>query len=149
MAIYAKIKGTKQGALTGGVAAAGFTGQIQVNTAEFGVGNQADTSTGMSVGRRIARPLQITKPLDRSSPLLHTACVTNETMTVDLAYVIEGQGHKPYVTISLTNAIIRDYTHEASFDGGGIERLSFTYTKIEFTWVNGGIVSTDDWTSAA
>jgi len=145
MAIYAKIKGAKQGALTGGVSTAAFIGQIQVNTVDFGVGNPADVSTGLSIGKRIARPVHITKPMDRSSPLLHTACVTNESMTVDISYVVEGHGHKPYVTLSLTNAMIRDYNHDASFDGGGIEKLSFTYTKIEFTWVEGGIVSTDDW----
>ena len=29
--------------------------------------------------------------------------------------------------------------------GTGVETISFTYTKIEFTWAEGGITSTDDW----
>jgi type VI secretion system secreted protein Hcp len=147
MAIYAKIKGAKQGAVTGGVAAASFTGQIQVNTVDFGVGSPADVSTGLTTGKRVARPITITKPFDRSSPLLHQSCTTNESLTVDISYVVEGQGHKPYATVSLTNAMIRDFNLEASFTGSAVETISFTYTKIEFTWTEGGIVSTDDWMS--
>src|ERR1019366_7561009 len=149
MAIYAKIKGRKQGVLTGGVTAGSFPGQIQVNTVEFGVGSPADVSTGLAPGKRVARPVMITKPLDQSSPLLHQSCTTNELLTVDIAYVVEGAGHKPYVTLSLTNAMIRDFKHETSFNGSSVETISFTYTKIEFTWTEGGIVSTDDWMSAS
>lgn len=145
MAIYAKIKGAKQGVLTGGVSAASFTGQIQVNSVDFGVGSPADVSTGLATGKRVARPLTITKPMDRSSPLLHQSCTTNESLTVDISYVVEGQGHKPFATVSLTNAMIRDFNQEASFTGSSVETISFTYTKIEFTWVDGGIVSVDDW----
>ena len=149
MAIYAKIKGQKQGVLTGGVTAASYTGQIEVGAVHFGVGSPADVSTGLPTGKRVARPVIITKPLDKSSPLLHQACTTNESLTIDISYVKEGHGHKPYVTISLTNGMIRDFNHSASDAGIAVETISFTYTKIEFTWVDGGIVSTDDWMSAS
>jgi type VI secretion system secreted protein Hcp len=149
MAIYAKIKGAKQGALTGAVAAASFTGQIQVDTVVFGVGSPRDVATGMATGKRVARPVKITKPFDKSSPLLHTSAVTNESLTVDISYVVEGQGHKAYATLSLTNAMIQDFQNEVSFTGAAVETISFTYTKIEFTWAEGGITSTDDWTSAS
>lgn len=147
MAIYAQIKGQKQGALKGAVTAASFAGQIQVDTVNWGVGSPHDVSTGLATGKRIARPLQITKPMDQSSPLLHTSAVTNESLTVTLSYTVEGQGHKPYATVALTNAMIRDFNSHGSADGSTLETISFTYTKIEFTWVNGGIASQDDWTS--
>jgi type VI secretion system secreted protein Hcp len=148
MAIYAQIKGSKQGALKGAVAAASYAGQIQVNSVVFGVGSPHDVSTGLATGKRVARPLVITKPMDQSSPLLHTSAVTNETLTVTISYVIEGQGHKPYATVALTNAMIRDFNLQSSADGSNTETISFTYTKIEFTWSAGGITSVDDWTSA-
>jgi type VI secretion system secreted protein Hcp len=148
MAIYAKIKGQKQGAVTGGVSAASFPGQIQVNTVDFGVGSPHDVSTGLATGKRVARPVTITKPMDRSSPLLHQSCTTNEVLTVDISYVVEGEGHKPYATVSLTNAMIRDFNSEANFTGSSTETITFTYTKIEFTWAEGGIVSVDDWMSS-
>lgn len=146
MAIYAKIKGARQGALTGGVTTTGFEGQIQVNSIEFGVGGPFDVSTGQPSGKRVARPVQLTKPLDRSSPLLHQSCTTNESLTVDVSYIHEGASHKAYATLSLKNAMIRDFNHDASFTGAATEKISFTYTKIEFTWCDGGIVSIDDWT---
>src|ERR1051325_1107485 len=112
MAIYAKIKGAKQGVLTGGVSAQSFSGQIQVDTVVFGVGSPADVSTGLPTGKRVARPVVITKPVDRSSPLLHQACTTNESLTIDISYVVEGAGHKPFMTLSLTNGMIRDFNQE-------------------------------------
>ena len=148
MAIYAKIKGKVQGDLTGGVAAAGYKGQIEVHSVEFGVGSPRDVATGMPTGKRVARPIKITKPFDRSSPLLHRSTVTNESLTVDISYTVEGQGHKAYATLSLTNAMIRDFQNETSFTGAAVETISFTYTKVEFTWTEGGITSTDDWSQS-
>jgi type VI secretion system secreted protein Hcp len=145
MAIYAKIKGLKQGAVTGAVTAKGHTGEIQINTVEFGVGNPTDVATGQASGKRVARPVHITKPFDQSSPLLHLSTVTRESLTVDISYVVEGEGHKPYATLSLTNAMIKDFKNEVSYTGGATETIIFTYTKIEFTWCEGGITSTDDW----
>ena len=53
--------------------------------------------------------------------------------------------HKKYVTVNLTNAMIREYTHQGTSSLVGLERISLTYTKIEFTWIDGGIVAIDDW----
>jgi type VI secretion system secreted protein Hcp len=148
MAIFAKIKGTKQGDLKGAVTAKEFAGEIQVHSIEFGVGSPYDVSTGMPTGRRVARPVKITKPMDQSSPLLHTSAVNNESLTIKFSYVVEGQGHKAYATIALTNAMIRDFNVASSSDGSNLESVSFTYTKIEFTWTEGGITSMDDWSSS-
>jgi type VI secretion system secreted protein Hcp len=148
MAIYAKIKGKVQGALTGGVSAQAYNGQIQVNSVVFGVGSPYDVATGLATGKRVARPVKITKPFDRSSPLLHLATVTNESLTVDISYTVEGQGHKSYATLSLTNAMVRDFQNEVTATGAAVETISFTYTKVEFTWTDGGISSTDDWSQA-
>ncbi len=147
MAIYAKIKGTQQGAITGAVAATSYTGQIEVHTVLFGVGGNSDVSTGQPTGKRVARPVVITKPMDRSSPLLHRSCVTNETLTVDISYLVEGQDHKAYATLGLTNALLLDFNQDATLNGNCVERLTFTYTKIEMTWVDGGIVSEHDWSA--
>ncbi len=145
MAIYAKITGTKQGAINGSVTARAFDGQIPIESCEFGIGGPYDVATGQASGRRVARPIHLIKTLDKSSPLLFTSATTNEALTVDISYTIEGEGHKKYVTLKLTNAMIRDFNHLASSDGTAVEKLSLTYTKFEFTWVEGGIVAVDDW----
>jgi type VI secretion system secreted protein Hcp len=148
MAIFAKITGKVQGTLTGAVTAQAFNGQIQVHSVEFGVGSPYDVATGLAIGKRVARPVKITKPFDRSSPLLHTSAVTNEALTVNISYIVEGQGHKSYATLNLTNAMIRDFQNDTSADGTGTETISFTYTKVEFTWTDGGITSADDWSQS-
>jgi type VI secretion system secreted protein Hcp len=147
MAIYAKIKGNKQGDLKGAVTADAYKGQIEVHTVEWGVGSPRDVSTGLPTGRRVARPVQITKPMDQSSPLLHTAVVNNESLTVTISYTVEGQGHKSFATVALTNAMIQNFNISTTVTGSSVETISFTYSKIEFTWVDGGITSQDDWSS--
>jgi type VI secretion system secreted protein Hcp len=149
MAIYANIKGSKQGVLKGAVLADSYKGQIEVHTVEWGVGSPRDVSTGLPTGRRVARPVQITKPMDQSSPLLHTAVVNNEALTVTITYTIEGQGHKPFATVALTNAMIQNFNLTTTVTGSSVETISFTYSKIEFTWTDGGITSQDDWSSPA
>lgn len=145
MAIYAKFTGTKQGVISGSVTARAFDGQIPVQSCDFGVGSPYDVATGQASGRRVARPIHLTKPLDKASPLLFTSATTNEALTVEISYTIEGEGHKKYVTLKLTNAMIRDFSHTAGADGTAVEKLALTYTKFEFTWVEGGIVAVDDW----
>ena len=148
MAIYAEVTGKSQGKLTGAVTAQGFPSQIEVHSVEFGVGSPMDVHTGLATGKRVARPLIITKPMDKSSPLLHTACVTNKSVSVVISYTVEGQGHAAYATVTLTNGMVQDYNQSGHADGTAIERITFTYQKIEFTWVSGGITSVDDWAAA-
>jgi type VI secretion system secreted protein Hcp len=150
MAIYATIKGKVQGSIKGGVTTASFQGQIHVDTVDFGVGVPTDVASGRPIGKRVAKPLQITKPMDQASPCLHQACVTNEVLTeVNISWVVEGQDHKAFTTVKLTNAIISSFGNESSGHGSFVDKVSFTYTKIEFTWIDGGITSTDDWTSSS
>jgi type VI secretion system secreted protein Hcp len=44
------------------------------------------------------------------------------------------------MTIKLTNASVSDRVQK-----GDLETISFTYQKIEWTWVDGGITAQDDW----
>ena len=44
------------------------------------------------------------------------------------------------MTVKLTNASISD-RHEH----GATEQISFTYQKITWTWIDGGITAEDDW----
>lgn len=146
MAIYAKIMGTKQGEIKGSVTARAFAGQVPITSCEFGIGAPFDLASGQPTGRRVLRPVQLVKPLDISSPLLIMSLTMNEPLTVDISYVVEGEGHQKYVTLKLSNAMIRDFDHLASADGSAIETISLSYTRYEFTWVDGGLVAMDDLT---
>jgi type VI secretion system secreted protein Hcp len=82
----------------------------------------------------------ITKELDKSSPLLFNALTTNENLTkVVLTYVRQGTA---VATVTLTNASVSHYDAH-----GQSESWSFTYQKITWTWLDGGITAEDDWES--
>jgi len=148
MAIYAKIKGRKQGDIKGGVTTQAFDGQIHLDSCEFGLAAPYDVATGQASGRRVPRPVHLVKQSDRTSPLLYMACVTNEVLDVEISYTEEGAEHKSLMTIVLTNAMIRDFNHLGGAKGSAVEKLSLTYTKFEFTDVQAKTMASDDWSQA-
>lgn len=97
-----------------------------------------DPASGLPTGKRQHEPIVITKSIDASSPLFLDALVNNENLTtVQLTIQIDGQDA---YTIKLTNASISDYQQH-----GATETYAFTYQKITWTWLDGGITASDDW----
>jgi type VI secretion system secreted protein Hcp len=97
-----------------------------------------DPASGLPTGKRMHKPITITKQLDATTPLLLNALVSNETLT-SVLIGLDRDG-KQVATVKLTNASISDYVAT-----GGNENWSFTYQKIEWTWLDGGITAQDDW----
>ena len=98
-----------------------------------------DPASGLPTGKRQHKAFTITKELDKSTPLLLGALVTNENLpTVTFAYT---HGGTPYLTVKLTNANIA-----SNEQVGTTETIEFTYQKIEWTWIAGDI-SASDWQS--
>jgi type VI secretion system secreted protein Hcp len=127
--------GQKQGAITGG----GAGGAIDVIAISHEIISPRDPASGLPTGKRQHKPITITKELDKSSPLLINALVTNENLST-----VEFTFYKPdgtaYMKEKLTNASIADRQQH-----GAKETFSFTYQKIEWTWIDGGITAQDDW----
>src|SRR6266545_4993 len=97
-----------------------------------------DAASGLPTGKRQHKPFVITKELDKSTPLLYNALVTNENLTsVVFSYF---RGGTAFMTVKLTNASISDVKQVGKY-----EEIAFTYQKIEWTWVDGGITAMDDW----
>ncbi len=99
-----------------------------------------DAASGLPTGKRQHKPLTITKELDKSTPLLLRALVTNENLSA-VTFTLTRNG-SPYTTVKLTNASVASRTQT-----GGVEELEFTYQKIEWTWIDGGISAQDDWST--
>jgi type VI secretion system secreted protein Hcp len=97
-----------------------------------------DPASGLPTGKRQHKPIVITKELDKTTPLLLNALVSNETLTSVLIGLL--RNGQQVATITLTNASIADYT-----DHGDTEHWSLTYQKITWTWLDGGITASDDW----
>ena len=103
-----------------------------------------DIQSGLPTGQRLHKPLVIRKEIDKASPLLASALVNNENLTkVELRFYNQ-TGINTY-TIKLTNANIALLEQKLDPDGVPIEEIAFTYQKIEWTWLDGNITTSDDW----
>ena len=78
---YLTIKGSKQGSIKGSVTQKGREGQIAVYGFQHSIVSPRDPQSGLPTGKRMHKPIFITKELDKSTPLLMTALVTNENIT--------------------------------------------------------------------
>ncbi|UCE14079.1 MAG: type VI secretion system tube protein Hcp [Candidatus Heimdallarchaeota archaeon] len=145
------ITGANQGDFNGGSMRAGREGTIDVLGFSHSVVMPIDAATGYPTGKRVHSPLTIVKEIDQATPLLFQALVTNENL-VDVTirwYRIDpaSGGEEQYYTIELQNAAVASIMEYSGGDHALMETVSFTYQKIIWTWVDGGITSTDDWES--
>ncbi len=157
---YLKLKGQKQGDIKGSVTQKGREGKIMVIAASHEVLSPRDAASGLPTGKRMHKPLVITKEIDKASPLLYTMLVNNENITEwELQFWTPslnsrtGFGaEKQHYTVKLTNANIADISFRMLNNKNAelaryaeYEEIAFTYQKITWTWVDGGIIAEDDW----
>ncbi|HEY4379140.1 MAG TPA: type VI secretion system tube protein TssD [Acidobacteriaceae bacterium] len=152
---YLTVAGQKQGQITGGVTIKGREGNIEVHAFSETVLSPRDASTGLPTGKRQHTPVMIVKAIDRSSPLLLNALVNNENLTT---WVLKFFGNDAsgkvlqIYSITLTNASIASITQslpDTSIAANASlplrEEITFTYQKIQWTWMDGAITAQDDW----
>ena len=144
---YLDLAGSKTGTVQGSTATKGHEGKIAVTAVDHSILTPRDAATGMATGKRQHQPLMISKEVDRSSPLLHQMQAQNEVakkweLQFWRASPTTGQDQQIY-TIRLTNAVIAS-VHEQSLN----EDVAFSYEKIEWVWVDGGITAMDSMSAA-
>ena len=154
---YLKLKGQKQGEIKGSVTQKGRENKIMVIAVSHDVISPRDAASGLPTGKRMHKPYVITKELDKASPLLYNALVNNENITEwELQYWQPSPTgvEKQHYTVKLTNANIASISqrmpnnkHPDLMKFETYEEVAFTYQKIEWTWVDGGITAMDDWES--
>ena len=155
LAAYLSLTAERQGPIRGSVTQKGREGKILVLSTRHEIVSPRAPRTGLPTGKRMHKPLLITKELDRSSPLLYAILCTNENIReARFEYWMAtptGQ-EKQHFTIKLTNANIANIAFKmANIRNPKLARLveyeevAFTYEKIEWTWNDGGITACDDW----
>ncbi len=154
---YLKLKGQKSGEIKGSVTQKGREGKIMVIAVSHEIISPRDAASGLPTGKRMHKPFVITKELDKSSPLLYNVLVNNENLTEwELHFWTPSAtgAEKQHYTIKLTNANIASIDfrmannkHPDLMKFSEYEEVAFTYQKIEWTWVDGGITALDDWES--
>lgn len=156
---YLKIVGQKQGQIKGSVIQKGREDKIAVIAVTHEIISPRDAASGLPTGKRMHKPIVITKELDKSSPLLYNALVNNENIT---EWELQFWRHSPSATgteyqnytIKLTNANILfidfrmdNNKHPDLMKYSEYEIIAFTYQKIAWHWNEGGIAAMDDWES--
>lgn len=150
---YLFLKGQKSGVIKGGVTVKGQEGAILVDSLSHEILTPRDAATGAASGKRQHKPLVLTVRVDKSWPLLYNVLVNNENLTqVELRVVVPAANGTATVQrkVLLTNANISDikqYTVDNTNGNGNFDalQLSFTYQKIEWDWIEGGISAMDAW----
>jgi type VI secretion system secreted protein Hcp len=126
------VTGQKQGAF--------FKPSIPVLAVSHEIISPRDPVSGLPTGKRQHTPIQLTMQYGPSTPKFIQALVTNENLTSVLIGLL--RNGTLVATIKLTNASVSHYVQtnqNAEFD--------MTYQKITWTWLAGGITTSDDWVS--
>jgi type VI secretion system secreted protein Hcp len=154
---YLTLTGKKQGPIHGPVKKKGRENSIPVHSFSQEVISPRDSASGMPTGKRVHKPITILKEIDKTSPRLWTLLVDNETIsTWELQIWETGPGatgeEKEIYSIRLTDASIASMRESMpdNEDPSNAklplrEEIAFTYQKIQWTWIDGGITAVDDW----
>lgn len=158
---YLIVKGKKQGSIKGSVIQKGREGWIEVIAFEHDLVSPRDPASGLPTGKRIHKPLVITKELDKSTPSLYNALINNETLSsVELKCFAPnrigtagGAGvESNHFNIMLTNAQVVSISSRMLNNKNPelvryekFEEIAFTYQKISWNWTDGGLTAQDQW----
>ncbi len=120
---------------------------IQVQSFTHGIEAEPSTS-GVPTGKRQHMALLLTKPVDKSTPLIMAALVNNEVI-LEWRMTVAPVGRAGRVgaarTIRLMRPSVCGITSDLGADGIAREHVSFCYQRIIWTWQDGGITAEDDW----
>jgi type VI secretion system secreted protein Hcp len=152
---YLNLKGQKTGDIKGSVTQKGREGKIMVIAVSHEIVSPRDPASGLPTGKRMHKPMVITKELDKSTPLLYNVLINNENITewqLQFWQPSATGAEKQHYTVKLWNANVAsiafrmlnnknpELTRYAEY-----EEVAFTYQKIEWTWKDGGITADDNW----
>ncbi|SNR89777.1 type VI secretion system secreted protein Hcp [Humidesulfovibrio mexicanus] len=152
---YMAVKGNTQGDIKGDGSQSGDKkDKILVYGSDHTVEIPKDTHTGLPTGQRVHHPFTVTKHKDQASPKLFKACCTGEQCTITLDYYrIDPTGREQkYYTVKMEEAIVvslREYSPLTFLPENkpyhDMEDVSFTYSKITWTYTDGNIEYVDNW----
>jgi type VI secretion system secreted protein Hcp len=111
---------------------------IDVTAISHEIVSPRDPQSGLPTGQRLHKPIVITTDWGASTPLFLNALTQNENLTSVLIGLL--RDGKQVATIQLVNASVSQFDQH-----GENVTVQFTYQKIVWTWVDGGITAQDDW----
>jgi len=157
---YAYIVGQKSGQVKGSIIQKGREDSIGVIAISHSIVSPRDPQSGLPTGQRMHKPFEITKEVDKSSPILYNMLCTNEnikTCTVKMwtpqLKATSGVGQEVnHFNIELVNANFASVDFRMpNIRIPDLQKLTeyeawaMTYEQITWTWVDGGITAMDSW----
>jgi len=154
---YLFIQGQKSGEIKGSVTAKGEEGSILVDSISHEIAIPLDAQTGSSAAKRQHKPFVVDVQVDRAWAPLYNLFATGESLArVELRVAAPNATKTMTIQrkVLLTNASIvgiRQFTVNGSNGKPDHDelRISFTYQKIGWEWIEGAITAKDDWLSPA
>lgn len=115
-------------------------GDIQIESFQWGVGRGISAATGgAGAGKTTIESFQITKVLDKSSPLLLSAATAGKHFKeADLLFAHKASGKQmDFLEIKMENVLISSVQDGSSAKGKPQESISFNFQKVEEIYLNG------------
>lgn len=117
-----------------------------VESMNHGITRQSDPASGLPTGKRQHKPVTITKPVDKATPLLMGACVNGQLIPmVRMEFVRPGEQDRYYQVI-MKNVLVTSYQTGGSAGQTPTESFSLNYEEIKWTytiWDDTDIVHVD------
>jgi type VI secretion system secreted protein Hcp len=133
---FLKLRSAKQGEIEGSSLTKSHPNWIVVRGFSLSASMPTDAKSGLPTGRRMHKPLVITKELDKSSPALHQAFANNEVFEgFELTVVTPSSKGMDAVStrVELRNARIVAIELDVSDSGALVERVSFAFQTMTLT----------------
>jgi type VI secretion system secreted protein Hcp len=157
---YLKVTAASQGDIAGSITQKTREDSIGVIAVSHQIVSPRDAASGMPTGKRMHKPFVITKELDKATPKLYGALVTNENLpkwvlkfyTPGTAATKNLGTEVNHYTVELVNAniasidfVMKNNRRQENMQFPECEEIAFTYQKIIWTWNEGGLSASDDW----
>jgi type VI secretion system secreted protein Hcp len=153
---YVTIEGVKQGKFKPESMREKHKEKIAGISFHYNVKSPRDAASGQASGKRTHHPVTFVKEWGPATPQLFQALTTNESLkSVLFEFVKTDKNGEEYVyhTIKLVNASVSeidqylagDSKQDQSHDVHELEKISFTFQRIELENKDGKTMSVDDW----
>ena len=155
---YLTVEGDRQGNIEGDSQRSGYEGMMEIHGWSHEVSSPRDAATGLPTGRRQHKPLTVTKPVDKASPLLMGALTTNENLSSVVLRCVAPSAdgsEEQYYTIELVNATVSNIRQEQlnnkypeNMPHEVREHVSFAYQRIVWVHEVSSTSAEDDWSDS-
>ena len=154
--VYLKLKGKTQGDIQGKSTQTGFDRENSIECTAFriNVGKPHDRSTGFPTGRRYYEPITFVKDIDKATPRIAQALITNEEIEeAEFRFFdsINGAETLVYTIKTVKGTIVsqRQFVSDTNDPALAVrppeEEVGLVFQSITGTWADGQVSWTDSW----